>query len=1292
MTDGRTVPAHRGTDGSTAHRGGTDGPAADALLRAGRFFTRRETSPDLRAVYRAGGREGDVFYRDRWSHDKVVRSTHGVNCTGSCSWKVYVKDGIITWESQQTDYPSVGPDSPEYEPRGCPRGAAFSWYTYSPTRVRFPYARGVLVELYREANARLGDPVRAWAEVVGDPERRRQYQRARGKGGHVRVSWDEAVEMVAAAHVHTIKAYGPDRIAGFSPIPAMSMVSHAIGSRFIELIGGVMTSFYDWYADLPVASPQVFGDQTDVPESGDWWNAAYLLMWGSNVPVTRTPDAHWMAEARYRGQKVVVVSPDYADNTKFADTWLPAQPGTDGALAMALGHVILRECFVERRVPFFVDFVQHYTDLPFLVTLKGRRGGYVPDKLLRASDLGGHPAADIEGAEWRTVLIDGRTNEPVVPNGTLGDRWTDAGAGRWNLDLDGVTPRLTLLGDGADNVEVLLPRFDLETNTDTADGPERAEGRQSGVLRRGVPTRRVGGRLVTTVFDLMLAQYGVHRDGLPGVWPTGYDDASQPYTPAWQEPLTSVPARTATRVAREMARSAEKSGGRTMIIMGAGVCQWFHGDATYRAMLALLLLTGAMGRNGGGWAHYVGQEKCRPVTGWAALAGATDWQRPPRQAIGTAYWYTHTDQWRYDGYRADALTSPLARGDLAGMHTADTLALSARLGWMPSHPQFDANPLDLADDAVKAGANVPAYVAEKLAAGDLRFACDDPDAPENWPRCLTLWRANLLGSSSKGNEYFLKHLLGTHSSLRAEETSPDLRPRDVTWRDEAPEGKLDLLLALDFRMTSSTLLADVVLPAATWYEKHDLSSTDMHPFVHAFTPAIDPPWETRSDFAAFTAIARRFSELAKTHLGVRKDVVATALQHDTPAETGQPGGVVRDWRAGGPAPVPGRTMPAFTVVERDYPAVADKLAALGPLTETLGLVTKGVTFQPDAEVEHLRKSCGVMLGGAGDGRPALDTDAKMAEAILALSATTNGRLAVQGFRAMERRVGKPLAHLAEGSEERRISFADTQAHPVPVITSPEWSGSETGGRRYAAFTTNVEEHKPWHTLTGRMHLFLDHDWMHEFGEALPIYRPPLDMPGLFGERQRADHEHSGEPRRADHEHSGERQRADHEHSGEPALGPDGQKQVVVRYLTPHSKWSIHSEYQDNLLMLSLSRGGPTVWMSRADADAIGVRDNDWVELVNRNGVMALRAIVTHRMPTGTVFVYHAQERVVNVPIAEASGRRGGIHNSLTRILIKPTHLIGGYAQLSFAFNYLGPTGNQRDEVTVVRRRSQEVTY
>ena len=1174
----------------------------------------------------------------------MVRSTHGVNCTGSCSWKVYVKDGIITWETQETDYPTAGPDRPDYEPRGCPRGAAFSWYTYSPTRVRYPYARGVLIEMFREARMRLGDPVLAWAEIQDDPERRRRYQRARGKGGLIRIGWDEATEIAAAAHVHTIARYGPDRIAGFSPIPAMSMVSHAAGSRFVELLGGAMTSFYDWYADLPVASPQVFGDQTDVPESGDWWDAAYLMMWGSNVPVTRTPDAHWMAEVRYRGTKVVSVSPDYSDNTKFADEWMPCAPGTDGAMAMAMGHVILSEFLIDRRTPFFVDYIQKYTDLPFLVRLEKRGGAYVTGKNLTAADLGD----DTEGAAFKPVLIDGRTGEVVVPNGSLGFRYNDSGVGKWNLDLEGVAPQLSVLGGEAGAVIIKLARFD------TPDG--HAEE-----LTRGVPVRRIGDDLCCTVFDLMLAQYGVQREGLPGTWPIGLDDPSQPYTPAWQEPITGVSASQVIRVAQEFAHNAEESGGRSMIIMGAGICQWFHGDATYRAVLAMLILTGSMGRNGGGWAHYVGQEKCRPITGWATMAGASDWIRPARQMIGTAYWYAHTDQWRYDGYRADALSTPLGRGRFKGKHTMDVLAASVAMGWMPFFPQFDRNSLELADEADEAGVPAAEYVAAQLAAGKLKLAVTDPDDPGNWPRVLTAWRANLLGSSSKGNEYFLQHLLGTtRNNLRATPTEPDLRPSDITWQQDIPEGKLDLMLSIDFRMTSTTLLSDIVLPAATWYEKSDLSSTDMHPFVHAFSPAIDPPWEARSDFDAFHTIARVFSRLAKAYLGVRRDVVMTPMQHDTPGAMAYPGGTENDWRVTGEVPIPGKTMANIAVVTRDYPALAQQWETLGPLVETLGLTTKGVTVFPDVEVKELAAKHGVMGHGAGAGRPAVDTAVKMCDTVLMLSGTTNGRLATEGFKALQRRTGRKLTHLSEGSQDRRITYADCQARPVPVITSPEWSGSETGGRRYAPFTVNVEELKPWHTLTGRMHFFLDHDWIEELGEQLPVYRPPLDMAKLFGE---------------------------------PQVGTTTQGLgLCVRYLTPHSKWSIHSEYQDNLFMLSLSRGGPTMWMSPQDASKIGVTDNEWVEAVNRNGVMVLRAIISHRMPEGTVFVHHAQERTIDVPLSQTNGNRGGIHNSLTRLLVKPSHLAGGYAQMTFAFNYLGPTGNQRDEVTMVRRRSQEVQY
>jgi nitrate reductase / nitrite oxidoreductase, alpha subunit len=581
------------------------------------------------------------------------------------------------------------------------------------------------------------------------------------------------------------------------------------------------------------------------------------------------------------------------------------------------------------------------------------------------------------------------------------------------------------------------------------------------------------------------------------------------------------------------------------------------------------------------------------------------------------------------------------------------------MGWMPSYPTFDWNPLELADAAARDGRPPAEYITSQVQQGRLGFACEDPDAEQNWPRMLTVWRSNLLGSSAKGDEYFLRHLVGAEDSLRATESPPDARPSEVRWRDDAPVGKLDMLLTLDFRMTSTTLFSDVVLPAATWYEKHDLSSTDMHPFVHAFNPAIPPPWQTRTDFDAFHAIARRFSELAATHLGTRKDLIAVPLLHDTPDELANPHGVVQDWRADGTPPVPGVNFPKIVVVERDYPAVAAKLGALGPLADSLGATTKGVPFDLTKSVEYLRAKNGVTRGGVADGRPSLARDAHACEAILAMSGTTNGQLAVDGFHALERRTGTKLADLAAEHEGKQITFADTQARPTPVITSPEWSGSESGGRRYSAFVINVERAKPWHTLTGRMHFFLDHDWLAELGEQLPVFRPPLDMHLLFGE---------------------------------PEIGDTGELGITVRYLTPHSKWSIHSEYQDNLFMLSLSRGGPTIWMSPADAAKISVRDNDWIEAVNRNGVIVARAIVSQKMPEGTVYMYHAQERVVDVPIAETSGKRGGIHNSGTRLLIKPTHLTGGYAQLSYAFNYLGPTGNQRDEVTVIRRRSQKVEY
>ena len=1224
---------------------GLDGPLTDALVGTRRFFTKAEVSADKRTMYAKGGRAGDAFYRDRWAHDKVVRSTHGVNCTGSCSWKVYVKDGVITWEAQQTDYPSAGPDKPEYEPRGCPRGAAFSWYTYSPTRIRYPYVRGVLLEMFREALAAYGDPVLAYASIVQDPEKAKRYKSARGKGGLVRSTWDEVVNLVAAAHVYTVKRWGPDRIAGFSPIPAMSPVSYSSGARFLELIGAPMLSFYDWYADLPNASPQMFGDQTDVPESGDWWDAGYLIMWGSNVPLTRTPDAHWMTEARYRGQKVLAVAPDYAENVKFADEWVTCNPGEDAALAMAMGHVLLKEYFADRQVDFFVDYNRRFTDLPFLVALQDNGDGtWTQGKNLVAGDLD-IPAAASENAMWKPAIFDEATGSVAIPNGSLGFRFGEEGWGKWNLDLGDLVPALSLYDAREDTALVNFARFDAP------DGHVAYEA-------RGVPVRRIGDHVVTTVLDLLLAHYGVAREGLPGSWPTGYDDPSAPATPAWQERFTSVPAQQVTRLAREWAQNAIDTGGRGMILMGAGANHWYHSDQIYRAMLLLTTITGCQGRNGGGWAHYVGQEKIRPIMGFQHMAFALDWHRPPRHMNQTAYWYVNTSQYRYDTFTAD--DTNCGTGMFAGKSVIDLIAQSVRLGWSPSYPTFTKSSLTLADEAEAAGMAPADYVVQQLKSGDLKFAVEDPEAEENHPRVLSLWRSNLFGSSAKGNEYFLRHLLGTDDACTAVEAPEGKRPTTITWADRAAEGKLDLLTTLDFRMTSSTLLSDVVLPAATWYEKHDLSTTDMHPFVHSFNPAIAPPWQSKTDWDTWKAIAKRFSELAVDHLGVRKDVVAKPLWHDTPEAMATVHGRVLDWRTGEVEPVPGKTMPVLAVAERNYPATYEKMTSIGPLMESVGMLTKGVPYDVKREIGILRQRNGTATTGVGAGQPKVETDVQLADAILHLSGTTNGHLATLGFTNVEKRTGTQLHDLSAEHEGKQITFADTQIQPVPVITSPEWSGSESGGRRYAPFTINIERSKPFHTLTGRQHFYLDHDWMIGMGESLPVYRPPLNMTMLFGEKP---------------------------------IGEQNEHGISVRYLTPHNKWSIHSEYQDNLFMLSLSRGGQTIWMSDVDAAKVGIKDNDWVEAVNRNGVVAARAIVSHRMPEGTVYMHHAQDRLIDVPLTERDGKRGGIHNSLTRIMIKPSHIIGGYAQLAYFFNYIGPIGSNRDEVTMIRRRTdQKVTY
>ncbi len=579
--------------------------------------------------------------------------------------------------------------------------------------------------------------------------------------------------------------------------------------------------------------------------------------------------------------------------------------------------------------------------------------------------------------------------------------------------------------------------------------------------------------MVATVFDLLAANYGIDR-GLPGEEPGGSYDADRPFTPAWQEKITGVPREQIITVARQFADNAHKTHGKSMVIIGAAMNHWYHSDMNYRGIINMLMLCGCIGQSGGGWAHYVGQEKLRPQTGWTALAFALDWIRPPRQMNSTSFFYAHTDQWRYEKLGMEEILSPLA--DARAYHGgADRLQRARRAhGLAAFRSPAQDQPLQVAKDAAAAGMDAKDYVVKSLKDGSLTHdAARTQTTQYNWPRNMFVWRSNILGSSGKGHEYFLKHLLGT--TARRAGQGPGLqdeaKPKKCSGTTNAPEGKLDLLVTLDFRMSTTCLYSDIVLPTATWYEKNDLNTSDMHPFIHPLSTAVDPAWQAKSDWEIYKGFAKAVSEVSVGHLGVEKNVVLTPIMHDTAGEMAQPYGV-RDWKKGECELIPGKTAPQITVVERDYPNLYKRFTALGPLMDKVGNGGKGIGWNTQTEVSQLGDLNGrVKEEGVTQGMPRIVTDIDATEVVMMLAPETNGHVACKAWEALGKQTGRDHVHLALHREDEKIRFRDIQAQPRKIISSPTWSGLESEKVSYNAGYTNVHEYIPWRTLTGRQQFY-----------------------------------------------------------------------------------------------------------------------------------------------------------------------------------------------------------------------------
>jgi nitrate reductase alpha subunit len=867
-------------------------------------------------------------------------------------------------------------------------------------------------------------------------------------------------------------------------------------------------------------------------------------------------------------------------------------------------------------------------------------GKFSAGKYFRASEVEAYE--NQENGDWKFLMWDTVSKKVKMPKGSMGHRWQTE-KGQWNLELkdsvDGsdISPQLTFLNDHDQILQLEVQDFGNDVK-----------------FNRGIPVKKIetkrGVVFVTTVYDLLFAQYGVSR-GLAGDYPTSYDDEKQSYTPSWQERFTGIGKDTVINFAREWSQNAEQTDGKCSVIIGAGIDHWYHNNLIYRAAINALILCGCVGKNGGGLNHYVGQEKLAPAAPWGTIAFAKDWQGPSRLQNAPSWHYLNSAQWRYDGNHGECNVSPGVHPITHG-HVADLNIKAVKLGWLPYYPQWKKNSLVLCEEASKAGAKTPEelkkYVLDQITSNKLVHCVEDVDAEESFPRVWYIWRGNAIGTSAKGHEFFLNHYLGTHTNIDAEECAKDL-VKDMKWHETAPTGKMDLVIDINFRMDTSALYSDIVLPTASWYEKADLNTTDMHSFIHPLAPAIAPVWESKPDWDIFRNIAEKTSALAKTHMPTPvMDIVSVPLQHDTPDELAQKS--ILDWSKGECEAIPGKTMYKLVPIERDYTKIYDKFIALGPLIKN-GIGAHGVSYDVSDFYEGMKKTHPIV---EVDGiiYPSLKEDMDACNTVLHLASETNGELAYRAYKNMEVKVGLPLADIAEKTRSVRMQFKDIQAAPKRLISSPVWSGLINDDRVYTAFSYNYDRLVPWRTITGRQSLYLEHEGYIAFGEHLPTYKPS-PSPEAYGDLRKTQQDANS---------------------------------LKLNLLTPHGKWHIHSTYGDTHRMLTLSRGAEPFWISPEDAKKLDIRDNEWVEVYNDNGVVCTRANVSHRIPPGMCIIYHATERTYSVPKSPLRGNmRAGMNNSLTRVHLKPNLMMGGYGQFTYHFNYWGPTGVNRDTHILVRK-------
>ena len=885
------------------------GSAAGALIIGSRGalaldYLQQVTDPI--GLYPPEFRWWEELYRGQYAYDYVSRSTHSMNCTGSCTWKVYVKNGIAYKEEQYSDYPEIDPGKlpadptklPTLNPRGCQKGANYIEYVYGGQRLHYP--------LIRAGN--------------------------RGEGKWRRATWQEAVSTIVngytdpvtgvqkAGIIDSIRNFGPDTMAFAAAIPAKHQITLAGGTRLANLIGGVMCSFYEWYSDLPPGEPQTWGEQTDSCESADWFNSKYILLFGANLLETRIPDAHFFTEGRMRGTKIVAVFPEFNPVSIHADIYVPIKAGTDSALAMGMANVIVNS------VPPLYDapYLTKYTDMPFLVQSNPANPADPNNgKFLRESDMvpGGSPDRlyvwDSAAVPPAPVLVPGTWSHRTVPNDP-----------NWTLNLGTINPALELPAG---------------TQVTTLAGP----------------------MVVETVFTKLKQKLALPENQVANVAAT-----------------TGLDAGLITQIATEFAKAKP-----AMVIEGAGVNHWYHNDLNDRTLILLVALTGNVGKPGGGFNHYVGQEKIWPEAGWFKLAypntdtltGQTvppaEVPKPAAVELKRAQRFQNTTLFTF--VHADVVSDVVDPVWPAGRNTWWYIAQSVNNGWMPLYPKGTID-----------------------AAGN---------KTNKMPKVLVIWAANYI-NQAKGWENLRSNLIP----------------------------KIDLIVDINFRMDTSALYADVVLPAASYYEKYDLNSSDLHSFMHPFTPVIPPQWESKTDWQIWRELA-------------------TGLQSYIDPATGLPFKYTDNFHG-----IP---------VTRDFATLLNDFDTRN---------TADPNYYPQGRnISQDRDACQFILDNALETQ--VETDPTKHMTILDPP-------------------DPHVPYDAANPNKTPGDLPDTNPnsliiHPRRFFrTSEEWTSEILPDTAYYGFQRMFARNRPLNTLTGRQQFYIDHDWyLNECKEELPCYKPPVDM-------------------------------------------------------------------------------------------------------------------------------------------------------------------------------------------------------